>query len=128
MKTSISRESQRSLPAGLAVRASEIGHPHQGAIWLDVDGKRKQTGDLNQLISLDLSAVPLLANLFCGDNRLTDLAAADRRRTDRLGLGPEVGAVHLLLVSSESVYRPAQPSWFLSHDSMLGRAGLSRPR
>ena len=30
--------------------ASEIGHPKRGAIWLDVNGVRKQTGDISQLI------------------------------------------------------------------------------
>ena len=30
--------------------ASEIGHPQRGAIWLDVNGTRKQTGDISQLI------------------------------------------------------------------------------
>ena len=30
--------------------ASEIGHPERGAIWLDVNGVRKQTGDISQLI------------------------------------------------------------------------------
>jgi fumarylpyruvate hydrolase len=41
---------EKSAPIGEIIRASEIGHPSQGAIWLDVDGKRRQTGDLNQLI------------------------------------------------------------------------------
>jgi fumarylpyruvate hydrolase len=30
--------------------ASEIGHPTSGAIWLEVDGERRQTGDLGDLI------------------------------------------------------------------------------
>jgi fumarylpyruvate hydrolase len=30
--------------------ATEIGHPSSGAIWLEVNGKRKQSGDLDQQI------------------------------------------------------------------------------
>jgi len=30
--------------------ASEIGHPSNGAIWLEVNGKKKQSGDLSQQI------------------------------------------------------------------------------
>src|SRR5690606_18358669 len=35
---------------GALVPASEIGHPEQGAIWLDVSGEQRQTGDLAQEI------------------------------------------------------------------------------
>ncbi|MGC5220912.1 fumarylacetoacetate hydrolase family protein, partial [Escherichia coli] len=30
--------------------ASRIGHPDAGAVTLDVNGERRQTGDLNQMI------------------------------------------------------------------------------
>jgi fumarylpyruvate hydrolase len=30
--------------------AADIGHPARGAIWLDVDGERRQSGDLGDLI------------------------------------------------------------------------------
>ena len=30
--------------------ASETGHPKRGAIWVDVNGTRKQTGDISQMI------------------------------------------------------------------------------
>jgi fumarylpyruvate hydrolase len=37
-------------PCGAIRAASEIGHPARGAIWLDVGGERRQTGDLDDLI------------------------------------------------------------------------------
>ena len=41
---------EASAPCSPLVPVSTIGHPSQGAIWLDVNGKRRQTGDLNQMI------------------------------------------------------------------------------
>ena len=55
---------EQSAPIGEIVRASEIGHPDQGAIWLDVDGKRRQTGDLNQLIWKVPEIIQHLSALF----------------------------------------------------------------
>jgi fumarylpyruvate hydrolase len=37
-------------PCSAIRAATEIGHPASGAIWLDVDGERRQTGDLSDLI------------------------------------------------------------------------------
>ena len=39
-----------SAPISKVVPASEIGHPSAGMVWLDVNGERRQQGDLNQLI------------------------------------------------------------------------------
>ena len=39
-----------SAPISPIVPAAQIGHPAQGAIWLDVNGERRQTGDLDQMI------------------------------------------------------------------------------
>ena len=44
--------------------ASKIGHPTQGAIWLDVNGERKQTGDLNQMIWKVPEMISYLSGLF----------------------------------------------------------------
>jgi fumarylpyruvate hydrolase len=55
---------ERSAPIGEIIRASEIGHPDQGEIWLDVDGKRRQTGDLNQLIWKVPEVIRHLSALF----------------------------------------------------------------
>jgi fumarylpyruvate hydrolase len=53
-----------SAPCTEIVPASEIGHPDHGAIWLDVNGERKQTGDLNQLIWKVPEMISYLSGLF----------------------------------------------------------------
>jgi fumarylpyruvate hydrolase len=40
----------QSAPISALVPAAEIGHPESGAIWLEVDGERRQSGDLDQQI------------------------------------------------------------------------------
>ena len=44
--------------------ASKIGHPTKGAIWLDLNGVRKQTGDLSQLIWDIPSQIEYLSSLW----------------------------------------------------------------
>src|SRR5262247_904975 len=39
-----------SAPCSPIRRASDIGHPTKGAIWLEVNGTTRQRGDLGQLI------------------------------------------------------------------------------
>lgn len=39
-----------SAPCGAIHRASEVGHPSRGAVTLDVNGRERQRGDLNQMI------------------------------------------------------------------------------
>ena len=53
-----------SAPVGEIVPADEIGHPESGAIWLEVNGKRVQEGDLNQLIWKVPEAISYLSGLF----------------------------------------------------------------
>jgi fumarylpyruvate hydrolase len=53
-----------SAPCGELVRASEIGHPQSGSIWLKVNGKTTQEGDLNQLIWKVPEAISYLSGLF----------------------------------------------------------------
>ena len=53
-----------SAPCGEIVPASEIGHPAAGAIWLKVNGKDAQKGDLNQLIWKVPEAISYLSGLF----------------------------------------------------------------
>lgn len=60
----ISKAFEWSAPCSAIVPASTIGHPDQGAIWLDVDGKRRQTGDLNQLIWKVPEIIAHLSALF----------------------------------------------------------------
>jgi fumarylpyruvate hydrolase len=46
----IGKAFEHSAPMGAIVPASRSGHPSEGAIWLKVDGKMRQEGNLNQLI------------------------------------------------------------------------------
>lgn len=40
----------QSAPIGSVARAADVGHPERGAIWLEVNGERRQDGDLAQQI------------------------------------------------------------------------------
>jgi fumarylpyruvate hydrolase len=55
---------EHSAPIGEIVPASEIGHPSEGAIWLKVNGKEVQKGNLNQLIWKLPEAIAFLSGLF----------------------------------------------------------------
>lgn len=55
---------EASAPCSALVPASAIGHPNAGAIWLDVNGQRKQTGDLNQMIWKVPEMISYLSGLF----------------------------------------------------------------
>jgi fumarylpyruvate hydrolase len=55
---------EASAPCTELVSASEIGHPDRGAIWLDVNGERRQSGDLNQLIWKVPEMISYLSGLF----------------------------------------------------------------
>jgi fumarylpyruvate hydrolase len=55
---------EASAPCSPLVPASGIGHPNQGAIWLDVNGERRQTGDLNQMIWKVPEMISYLSSLF----------------------------------------------------------------
>jgi len=66
----IGKAFEQSAPCSDLVPASEIGHPDAGAIWLDVNGQRRQEGDLNQLIWKVPEMISYLSGLF-------ELAAGD---------------------------------------------------
>ncbi len=53
-----------SAPCSALVPASRIGHPDRGAVWLEVNGKRRQEGDLNQLIWKVPETIAYLSGLF----------------------------------------------------------------
>jgi fumarylpyruvate hydrolase len=55
---------EASAPCSEIVPASEIGHPASGALWLDVNGERRQTGDLNQMIWKVPEMITYLSELF----------------------------------------------------------------
>jgi fumarylpyruvate hydrolase len=46
----IGKAFEASAPCSALVPAGEIGHPAQGRIWLEVNGKVAQDGDINQMI------------------------------------------------------------------------------
>ncbi len=55
---------EASAPCAPLVPASLIGHPAEGAIWLDVNGARRQTGDLEQMIWKVPEMISYLSGLF----------------------------------------------------------------
>jgi len=55
---------ESSAPCTAIVPSKEIGHPAQGAIWLDVNGTRRQSGDLNQMIWKVPEMITYLSGLF----------------------------------------------------------------
>jgi fumarylpyruvate hydrolase len=79
----VGKSFEASAPCGPIVPASQIGHPTSGAVWLDVNGKRRQTGDLSQLIWKIPETISYLSGLF-------KLAAGDLIMT---GTPAGVGAV-----------------------------------
>ena len=79
----VGKSFEASAPCGPIVPASRVGHPAKGAVWLDVNGKRRQTGDLAQLIWNVPETIAYLSGLFT-------LAAGDLIMT---GTPAGVGAV-----------------------------------
>jgi fumarylpyruvate hydrolase len=55
---------EHSAPCSAIVPATEIGHPASGALWLDIDGERRQDGDLNQMIWKIPEVISYLSSLF----------------------------------------------------------------
>lgn len=60
----IAKAFEFSAPCGPLRPAAEIGHPSAGAITLDIDGARRQTGDLNQMIWKVPEIISYLSGLF----------------------------------------------------------------
>ncbi|MEK1886871.1 MAG: fumarylacetoacetate hydrolase family protein [Phyllobacterium sp.] len=55
---------ETSAPCTPLFAAATIGHPSQGVIWLNLNGERKQTGDLNQMIWKVPEMISYLSGLF----------------------------------------------------------------
>jgi fumarylpyruvate hydrolase len=55
---------EASAPCSPLVPIGTDGHPASGAIWLDVNGKRRQQGDLNQMIWKVPEMISYLSGLF----------------------------------------------------------------
>ena len=58
------RPSRRRRPARRSCRRARSAIPTQGAVWLDVNGERRQTGDLNQMIWKVPEMISYLSGLF----------------------------------------------------------------
>ena len=69
---------ENSAPCTPLVSAEKIGHPEKGAIWLEVNGTRRQEGDLAQMIWTIPEQIAYLSGLFelrAGDLILTGTPA-----------------------------------------------------
>lgn len=55
---------EHSAPCSPIVPADKIGHPSKGAIWVDVNNERRQTGDLAQMIWDIPNQIRFLSELF----------------------------------------------------------------
>ncbi len=100
----IGKAFEASAPCSELVPARAIGHPSAGAIWLDVNGDRRQTGDLNQMIWKVPEIISTLSGLFTlvpGDLIFsgTPSGVAAVSRGDRLsGHIDTVGALEVTVV------------------------------
>ena len=80
---------EHSAPCGPVVPAARIGHPDRGQIWLEVNGARRQEGDLTQMIWKVPEMIRILSTLFTlqpGDLIMTGTPAGVGavKRGDRL--------------------------------------------
>jgi fumarylpyruvate hydrolase len=55
---------EHSAPVTALLPAERIGHPGEGAVWLEVNGTRRQSGDLNQMIWKVPEIIAELSKLF----------------------------------------------------------------
>ncbi|NJO38577.1 MAG: fumarylacetoacetate hydrolase family protein [Rhizobiales bacterium] len=60
----IGKAFEKSCPCTTLIRAADIGHPERGAIWLDVNGERRQEGDLGQMIWKVPEMISYLSEFF----------------------------------------------------------------
>jgi fumarylpyruvate hydrolase len=80
----IGKAFEHSAPIGPLRPVSQVGHPAQGLVQLKVNGKPKQTGDLNQMIWKVPEMISYLSDYF-------ELAAGDVIMTGTpSGVGPVV--------------------------------------
>lgn len=77
----VAKAFDRSAPCSPIVPAARVGHPAAGAIWLDVNGTRRQSGDLKDMIWTVPELIACLSRLFelsAGDVVLTGTPANSR--------------------------------------------------
>jgi fumarylpyruvate hydrolase len=95
---------EHAAPCSAVVRATEIGHPAKGRVWLEVNGQKRQEGDLSQLIWKVPEVISYLSGLFTlrpGDLIYTGTPAgvAAVKRGDRLHGGVDgVGELRIAVV------------------------------
>jgi fumarylpyruvate hydrolase len=100
----IGKAFEHSAPCTALVPADKIGHPAKGAIWVDVNGERRQTGDLAQMIWDVPHQIKFLSELFelkAGDLIFTGTPAGvgSLKRGDKLrGHVDGVGSLDVVVV------------------------------
>ena len=60
----VGKSFERSAPCSEVVPVALCGHPQAGAVWLEVNGERRQEGDLDQLIWKVPEVISYLSELF----------------------------------------------------------------
>jgi fumarylpyruvate hydrolase len=90
----IGKSFDASAPCGALRPASEIGHPAKGRIWLNVNGKLRQEGDLEQMIWSTAEVISKLSeqtSLAAGDIIMTGTPAgvAALAKGDKIECGVE---------------------------------------
>jgi fumarylpyruvate hydrolase len=60
----VAKAFENSGPCSALVPAEQVKNPNKGAIWLDVNGQRRQTGDLEQMIWDIPNQIAFLSGLF----------------------------------------------------------------
>ncbi len=60
----VGKSFEKAAPCGPLKKASDIGHPTEGEISLDVNGTRRQTGDLSHMIWSIPQQIAFLSRLF----------------------------------------------------------------
>lgn len=99
-------------PCGALHAATEIGHPKRGAITLDVDGARRQEGDLAQMIWSVPEVIGYLSRLFTlqpGDLIFTGTPAGVGPVVTGNRLNAEVAGLSPLIVTLTNAASTAVP-------------------
>jgi fumarylpyruvate hydrolase len=60
----VAKAFEASAPCTALVPAGQVASPSKGAIWVDVNGERRQTGDLSQMIWDIPNQIAFLSTLF----------------------------------------------------------------
>lgn len=60
----VGKSFEHSAPCGPLVPAAQIGHPTSGSVTLDINGERRQDGDLNQMIWKVPEMIAILSEYF----------------------------------------------------------------